>query len=329
MIRFAKEEDVPNIMRFIDEHWSKGHILSVNKELFLFQHKYGDEISFVLSIDENDEINGVLGYIPYGHEDRDIMLALWKALPSDVPMLGVRILQFIMRDGNARIIAAVGINPRTTMDLYKFLGYQTGKMSHWYRLNPCAQYSIASITDSHVPVANAEQGAYNLEHYADFDELEDKFDFNCYIKQNSKPYKDRRYIKRRYFEHPIFKYSIYGVAKDGQKSELLIMLRKQPHNGSAALRLVDCIGNYSLLPYVTGNIDEILTASHAEYIDIYETGLPDALLSQGGWRKVSETSNIIPDYFAPFECRNIDIYYSTTDKDVVLFKGDGDQDRPN
>lgn len=329
MIRFAKEEDVRNIMHFIDKYWSKGHILSVNNELFFFQHKYGDEISFVLSTNEDDEINGLLGYIPYGSEERDIMLALWKALPSDTPMLGVRMLQFIMRNVNARIIAAVGINPQTTIKLYKFLGYKTGKMSHWYRLNPYVQYRIASIADKFVPVADVEQGVYNLEHYADFNQLEEKFDFNYYVKEISKPYKERRYIKRRYFEHPIFKYSIYGAAKAGKKSELLIVLREQPYNGSVALRLVDCIGNYSLLPYITSDIDAILITNHAEYIDIYETGLPDVLLSHGGWRNVSETSNIIPDYFAPYECRNIDIYYSTTDKDVVLFKGDGDQDRPN
>lgn len=41
------------------------------------------------------------------------------------------------------------------------------------------------------------------------------------------------------------------------------------------------------------------------------------------------SGNIMPDYFAPFEQRNIDIYYMSEIEDVILFKGDGDMDRPN
>jgi hypothetical protein len=35
----AKAKDVDEIMRYIDFEWKKGHILSTNKDLFLFQHK--------------------------------------------------------------------------------------------------------------------------------------------------------------------------------------------------------------------------------------------------------------------------------------------------
>jgi hypothetical protein len=40
--------------------------------------------------------------------------------------------------------------------------------------------------------------------------------------------------------------------------------------------------------------------------------------------------NIIPNYFEPFVAENIDIYFfSNTNEKVYIFKGDGDQDRPN
>ena len=48
MIRFAKDSDVPAIMTFIDKYWRKNHIMSRDKELFEFQHKWGNEISFVI-----------------------------------------------------------------------------------------------------------------------------------------------------------------------------------------------------------------------------------------------------------------------------------------
>ena len=52
MIRFAEEKDTGAIMQFIDEHWQKNHIMSRNRELFDFQHKWGEELSFVLSENE-------------------------------------------------------------------------------------------------------------------------------------------------------------------------------------------------------------------------------------------------------------------------------------
>lgn len=57
--------------------------------------------------------------------------------------------------------------------------------------------------------------------------------------------------------------------------------------------------------------------------------MAEDLFKQGGWVKREETSNIIPNYFSPFEMKNIEIYYFSSDEDIILFKGDGDQDRPN
>ena len=77
MIRFAEEKDIPAIMRFIDESWRRNHIMSRDRTLFEFQHKWGSEISFVLSETEG-KITGILGYIPYDRKNRDITLAIWK-----------------------------------------------------------------------------------------------------------------------------------------------------------------------------------------------------------------------------------------------------------
>ena len=76
-------------------------------------------------------------------------------------------------------------------------------------------------------------------------------------------------------------------------------------------------------------IDDWLKQWNCEYIDCYETGVQDNYFVEGGWKEISETEDIIPEYFYPFEQRNIDIYYMSTLPDVILFKGDGDMDRPN
>ena len=66
MIRFAQENDIEDIMEFIDEHWKKNHILARDKSFFLYQHHMLDEVAFVISRNEEQELDGILGYIPYG-----------------------------------------------------------------------------------------------------------------------------------------------------------------------------------------------------------------------------------------------------------------------
>ena len=46
--------------------------------------------------------------------------------------------------------------------------------------------------------------------------------------------------------------------------------------------------------------------------------------------KSSQTKTVIPEYFSPFERKNITTYIFTNTLDNFrMFKADGDQDRPN
>lgn len=76
--RFATKQDIDGIMQFIHDYWAEDHILARDREIFEFQYVYGDEVCFVLSLDkETEEIEGILGYIPYDTEgERDIYRAL-------------------------------------------------------------------------------------------------------------------------------------------------------------------------------------------------------------------------------------------------------------
>ena len=108
-----------------------------------------------------------------------------------------------------------------------------------------------------------------------------------------------------------------------------MVLRVQPWGCSKALRLIDCIGDHQLIQFLTPMLDKLLDDLDCEYIDCYETGIDANIFRNGGWRSVSETGNIIPEYFSPFEQKNVDIYYMSEMDKPILFKGDGDMDRPN
>lgn len=328
MIRFATIDDIPKIMQFINDYWKKGHLLSVDRDFFEYEHRFGEAVSYVVSVDEQtDEINAILGYIPYGKTHRDVMTVMWKANHTASPALGLELFNYLKENGDVRIMASPGSNPKLK-GLYKYLGYSFGKMTQWYRLNEgIKQYKVAKIEAPNCP--NTTKNVCEYVCLEDWSAVEKNFDFKNYFECKPKPLKEEWYIKKRYFEHPKYSYLTYGIKDACGKVSTLLIFRKQLAQNSTVVRLVDVIGDISAIERATNLLDDLLNKYEAEYVDCYETGVLDELFKRGGWTKTEETSNIIPNYFSPFEMKNVDIYYFSSDKEVILFKGDGDQDRPN
>lgn len=325
MIRFANKDDIDDIMSFIDEYWKKGHILGSNKSFFLYEHVLNDEVTFVISLDDVSlEINAILGYIPYGEKHRDVMTVMWKANHSTHASLGLELFKYLRDYGDVRIIASPGSNPELR-PLYKYLGYEFGKMIQWYRLNPKSVYQIADIKNPEIPQINSSCNYKSLDSWEEFCKYYD-FEDNS---SRMRPYKEAWYIRKRYYEHPIYKYMAFGLEGSKGIIKMVLFFRIENCKNINILRLVDSIGDYSYLKNSTALIDKLLEKYDAEYIDCYEIGLPDFYFETSGWKKTEGSGNIIPNYFAPYVLSNIDIYYFSTDSDIVLFKGDGDQDRPN
>ncbi len=327
MIRFATKEDILQIMQFINDYWKENHLLAVDKMFFEYEHRFGDSVSYVISVDEQtNKINAILGYIPYGKKNRDVMTVMWKANHTASPALGLELFDFLKKNGDVRIIASPGSNPKLK-GIYKYLGYSFGKMTQWYRLNADIEhYKVARIEEDS-PSTITKTCEYVL--LEDWSAVENNFDFDSYYKGNPKPLKEQWYIKKRYFAHPKYTYLVYGIKNNEDKIRTMLIFRKQSVDYSMVIRLVDIIGDVSVIESMANLLDDLLKQYNAEYIDCYETGVAEDLFKQGGWVKREETSNIIPNYFSPFEMKNIEIYYFSSDEDIILFKGDGDQDRPN
>lgn len=327
MIRFADKRDIPYIMKFIDEHWRKGHILAHNRQMFEYEFVEDEKVNVAISVDDGaGEINGMEAFIVYGKKNRYVFLSIWKVIHTANPTLGVEILQFIIKNADTCCVSSPGINKKT-IPIYKYLGIHTGIMTQWYRLGQMDDFQIAKIKNPMRPVIQTSCDSI-LKRYDNFDELQKQFDFEKYYKSSLKPLKEKWYVEKRYFRHPLYKYQVYGIEKEG-KAETILVIRVQEYENHNAIRLVDVIGNYQLFYSATKQIDELLEEYQAEYADIYETGLSDEDMKKAGWLSVMGSGNIIPNYFSPFVQENIDIYYMSQDSDIVLFKADGDQDRPN
>lgn len=324
MIRFATRNDIDLIMKFIDVFWKKGHILGNNREFFEYEHCSKDKVNFVISIDDKGEINGILGFIPYGDHFRDVMTVMWKVNQNAHASLGLELFKHLRDNGDVRIMASPGSNPKLS-GLYRYLGYDFGKMIQWYRLRPQDIYNIANVENREIPECEIEYEYVLLDTW---DLVKKMFDFDAYT-PSAKPYKEDWYIKKRYYCHPVYKYNTYGILDNEKKAKLLVIFRVLDTNMGKVIRLVDCIGDFSYIRGISRLTDHILMSNKAEYADCYEVGLPDEYMREAGYLKVEGSGNVIPNYFSPFVQENIDIFYFSNDPTIVLFKGDGDQDRPS
>ena len=325
MIRFATRDDIDKLQQFINDHWKENHILARDREFFEYEHCDGDKVNFIISLDDDGNINGMQGFIPYGRENRDITKNLWRALKCNVPHLGSKILDFLIENSDARSIASIGSNP-STMSIYKRIGYTTGELIQWYRLNPEVDYILTDISNAEVPQGVIE--SFDWIELKTMDDFNERFDYSWYENSGMIPIKEKWYIKKRYFNHPIYSYSVFGVINSEGQIRLALVFRVEECNGSKALRLIDCIGDYNGLYHATERIDELLRHIGAEYVDIYESGVNRDLMHKAGWRRVLESGNIIPNYYSPYLRENIQMCYASSEPSAVYFKGDGDQDRP-
>lgn len=327
-IRFARYDEIEDVMIYINQHWKKGHILAINREFFEYEHVIDGHVTYLIARDrETNCIEGIIGYLPASNDlsKLDIWGVVWKVNDNAMPMLGIELKKRLKEYTNARTELGVGANPKTSVPLLKMLlRYKVGKMKHFYMLADKEEYKIASIKEKKIVVDICKDNV-DVVQMNSIGELKEKFDFT--ICANDVPYKNAWYVERRYFNHPIYKYEIYGL-KDKEKIKALLVIRCQECNGAKVMRIVDFIGEQKLFRGICAFCQTLL--QEAEYIDMYCYGFENQYILDAGFiEKDDDDVNIIPNYFAPYECSNIDIYVDSSSDGCLFFKADGDQDRPN
>lgn len=332
IVRSASSGDEAAIMDFIRQYWSETHILACNPELFRYEFACRDRLNFVIALNRQSSLlEGVLGFIKYTEDyiDSDVFTVMWKVKEKNgEPALGLKLLSYLKKNYEFNTISGVGAS-KDTLSLYEYLGYKTGRLRHFYMLNPSVDaYHVAVIKDRKVaPRAEGgrRRGVHKIEN---FEQLVLSFDFS---KQSEyRPYKDKYYVEKRYFRHPLYSYDIWGVST-GSVTEAIVIARRVAANGALALRIVDFIGDEKCLQEYGSHLPDILANGRFEYADFYSYGIDQNLISSCGFvLKDDDDPNIIPNYFEPFVQSNVDIHFFTSQFERFrIFKADGDQDRPS
>lgn len=324
----AQIKDKEKIIEFIKKNWKEDHILVKDKFLFNYMYKEDDEkLNFILGI-RKEKIEAVLGFIKYTDQDNgEIFLALWKSINNS--MLGLKCLEYLLNNFK---VSCCGINLKTR-PIYKFLGLETGKLKHYYLLNnKIEKFSIAKIEERFQDENYLKKDKESKENgikFKSMEELLEKCNYNNFKKYNF--FKSIEYFNKIYFNHPYYKYEIIGIKNNFNEIESIMVLREIKIKESKCLRIIDFLGEESNLINIEGWLKNKILKNNYEYVDFYEIGIKDEILLKIGFKERKENDrNIIPNYFEPFEQRNIEIYFGTSCKEKFrMFKGDGDQDRPS
>ena len=335
IFRLGNISDIDNIMCFIREHWDSTHILSEDRAFFEYEFLEEDTVNVMLAIDkETNTIEAIAGFLRCSNtvprEEQDVWGSFWKVNSSrkNMTFLGVELIKRLMDILQCRNHLGIGINPNTTLPLRRVLFHeQTEKMKHYYMLNPQIEdYKIAHINKKYNFKTGKTVSKINIILLKEMTDVRNTFSLGS-IKNI--PYKDFWYIEKRYFKHPYYHYQVYGLSCQESKTEALIVLREIEHNDRRIIRIVDCIGNFRLLAGCNDFFTKLMGEKGYEYIDFYNVGIDKEIILAAGFKEKDEDDmNIIPNYFEPFEQKNVDIWVRYKDKNTVFCKADGDQDRP-
>ncbi len=345
-VRIAEADDQKRLIEFIHDHWSETHIFAQRPEVFAWQHLQDDgRLNMVLAeeVDVPEErVLGVLGFIPMGRfapnlGDRDLLLAIWKVDESAAPPgLGLRLLKYLRSELQPRMIAAIGTSEMVRR-IYEVLRYRVGALHQSAIFNPARRDDLrvaANVPASafepaiEVPAEVLELVPFGADASADLRVTIDT------LGEGGLPTKSWAYVEARYLRHPWYRYET-RLVRSGGLPVAIVVWRVVRGVGADVLRIVDVIGDTGWLRRAPFALQEEIVRVDAEYIDLMQWGIDSALLAAAGFVCVDNHPDmILPNYFSPFEARNVPIelavkVFDDDEARATLFRADSDQDRPN
>lgn len=335
----ATTSDVADIMEFIDTEWNTGHVLSQSRKLFLWQYQLSgsEELNFVLARN-GKKIVGILGftlnsqYSISGIEKDIKWLSMWKVTSDAKKGTGLHLLENAESLLPTFGIGTVGCNEKV-LQIYKSLGYQTGKLSHFYYPNHEYNFnkpSVYSFSRSELSENREIPCDIFVKTVKEKKDILEKLDFHLSMNPDLGNFKSSEYIFNRYLENPFYKYQ-FRLLLNSNSDELgfLIFRVAETPKGNVlrVLELVTSKKNINLTPA----LDNLLNINNCQYADFFTHSLYGDAQDTRGFLEVKSSMNL-PNLFEPLNHLKSSIFYALKlnhQTPIQISRGDCDQDRPN
>ena len=324
MFRLARRGEDDAIKAFINAHFDMRLPLVNVPEMYRYYYTGADGAPRFAVAEVDGRFAAAAGFLPASSAPgAGIWVSIWAAAQGHNG-IGLELMAALPDLTGARVVACNNIRPET-LAFYRFLGWTAERVPHYYRLGTAGATVLAQNARPPRPV-RPDLGLERVESAAALAAL-------GLPPAPHTPHKDLAYLAHRYFANPWFTYDVWAARENGALLGYAVT-RTVPVSDTGCVpvvRLVDLIGADAVLARLGGALDGILHAAGAEYMDCYCAGIPREIWQTAGFCERCEgDGTVIPNYLAPPLWENTEYYYFTSDPaDFVLFKADGDQDRPN
>ena len=314
VLRLARPDEAERVVAFLDENWDGRLALVHAQDYFDFYYRPFGLQSLQFAVAETDgEISAVAGYILANRSaSPDVWVSVWCARKG-CNGVGLELMAALPELTGARVLACNNIRPKT-MAFYRFLGWTADRMDHYYRLSERGEYRLARSDGRRQPVPVPGVPLIRISGAEEIGAVPE-----------GKPHKDAWYVARRYFGFPRLSYDVWRAG------DSIVVTRTIDAGCARVVRVVDYIGAPQDFAKCGEGLAAWMKQENAEYMDCYCAGMSPEVMEQAGFLARSEDSEaVIPNYLDPPLLQNTEYYYFTNDPDgFVMFKADGDQDRPN
>lgn len=325
-VRKANLNDSANILEFIRQEWSSDHVFLRYQELFEWQHRSGNELTFILA-ENSGRVEAILGYIPsshwsYQHQHKTVSLAIWKAGGANTtPGIGLHLLSELRRVERPDRIAAIGVS-KIALRIYEKLQFLTGVMSQF-----AAGPMVAEYRATNEPVASR-SSRMEVKSLA----LKDTPNFKNLYPFRYCEFRNEEYIVNRYELHPTYSYEAYSWK---HREQSCVTIHRTIGTGSLTIsRIVDVIGDRNMISNLGFELHDLAVGKGWDYIDLVCFGHDAKKMEDGGFvDRFKFPDLVLPHHFEPFENNNVDLTFAVKSYSGsgpgYLYLADSDQDRPN
>ena len=334
--KICEKEDLPRLIAFIDTYWKKNHILVRSKEILDFQYynRETGKYDFVLAENtQTGELDGIRGWIRVDQYDSALAQydEVWSAVSkvrtdvenNEIKILGSYLWRFLEKHKG---FGTVGIS-RFSFAMHTAIRHKTCSLSQYFILNrETKDFKIAVVPSDYQFSVVWKESTWHLCEIDDINTIPDDA-----VSVYYRPFKSKAYLINRFAKHPVYHYHFYGIY-DGNGLKAILVGKFVEINGGKILRIVDVLGSLEEVGCLFEDFQAILYESRSEYVDFLCFGIDDIVFQNMGFDKLDPEQDeiIIPNYFEPFEAKNIVINgaYKPAER-YCMFKADADQDRPS
>ena len=332
-IRLARLDEGDAIIDFYKKYWNPDHALVKSRTLFDFQHRGEENYNIIIGYNkETKEIDGTWGIIPVAHYDKDLSRYgdYWGAIlkirddvkNKEIHRLFFEFYKYMLRLPGLGSYISSGLG-MTGFKVMAPFNRNKGILNQYYIANEnIGKFEIAKCLKS------IQVNSNNLVEIREVIISNVDKEPVC----NYRPKKSLTYLINRFEKHPIYKYKFWGIYKADQIVCILVVRVINVLDNRSVIRIVDCLGNLEELGPIRNQIQLLLDKENAEYVDFINHGINEEVFKEMGFSKLDfgKDEIIVPNYFEPFEQRNVPIRYAyNMEGGYTIFRADSDQDRPN